>query len=75
MNKAVRIIALIMAILMGLSALGMIAMFVSAKTYDGTSVSASLSGAGTDADPYLIANGADLAYFAANPVDGASYSW
>lgn len=44
-----------------------------AEVYDGTSVSASLSGAGTEADPYLIANGADLAYFAANPVDGASY--
>ena len=73
MTKAVRIIALIMAILMGVSAIGMIAMYVAAETYDGTSVSASLSGAGTEADPYLISNGADLAYFAANPVDGASY--
>ena len=73
MNKTVRIIALIMALLMGLSAIGMIAMYVAAETYDGTSVSASLSGAGTDVDPYLIANGADLAYFAANPVEGASY--
>ena len=44
-----------------------------AEVYDGTSVSASLSGAGTEADPYLIANGADLAFFAQNPVDGASY--
>lgn len=73
MNKTVRIIALVLALLMGLSAIGMIAMYVAAETYDGTSVSASLSGAGTEADPYLIANGADLAYFAANPVDGASY--
>ena len=73
MTKAVRIIALIMAILMGASAIGMIAMYVAAETYDGTSISASLSGAGTEADPYLITNGADLAYFAANPVDGASY--
>lgn len=73
MSKTVRIIALVMALLMGLSAIGMIAMYVSAETYDGTSVSASLSGAGTESDPYLIANGADLAYFAANPVDGASY--
>ena len=44
-----------------------------AEVYDGTSVSASLSGAGTEADPYLIANGADLAFFAANAVAGASY--
>ncbi len=44
-----------------------------AEVYDGTSVSASLSGAGTEADPYLIANGADLAFFAANTVAGASY--
>lgn len=44
-----------------------------AEVYDGTSVSASLSGAGTEADPYLIANGADLAFFAANAVSGASY--
>lgn len=74
MTKTVRIIAAFMAILMGLSALAMVAMYVSAaEAYDGTSVSASLSGSGTDADPYLIANGADLAYFAANPVDGASY--
>ncbi len=73
MTKTVRIIAALMAILMGLSALAMVAVYVSAETYDGTSVSASLSGSGTEADPYLIANGADLAYFAANPVDGASY--
>lgn len=71
MNKAVRIIALIMAILMGVSAIGMIAMYVSAETFDGVNVSASASCMGTDADPYLIANGAELAYFAANPVDVA----
>ena len=74
MTKAVRIVALIMALLMGLSAIGMVAVYISAaEVYDGSSVSASLSGSGTEADPYLIANGADLAYFAANPVDGASY--
>lgn len=65
MSKTVRIIALIMAILMGLSALGMIAMYVSAKTYDGTSVSSSFVGSGTESDLYLIANGEDLAYLAA----------
>lgn len=74
MTKAARIVALALALLMGLSAIGMIAMYVSAaEIYDGSSVSASLSGSGTETDPYLIANGADLAYFAANPVDGASY--
>ena len=74
MTKTVRVVALVMALLMGLSAIGMIAMYVSAaEIYDGSSVSASLSGSGTEADPYLIANGADLAYFAANPIDGASY--
>ncbi len=74
MTKTVRIVALAMALLLGLSAIGMIAMYVSAaETYDGSSVSASLSGSGTETDPYLIANGADLAFFAQNPVDGASY--
>ncbi len=38
MSKAVRIIALIMAILLGLSALGMIAMYVAAETTDAVSV-------------------------------------
>ena len=33
-------------------------------TWDGTSVSTSLSGSGTEEDPYLIQSGADLAYFA-----------
>ena len=74
MTKTVRVVACILAVLMALSGLGMIALYISAaEVYDGTSVSASLSGAGTEADPYLIANGADLAYFAANKVDGASY--
>ena len=62
-------IALTAAMLLSLALVGVSA----AEVYDGSSVSASLSGAGTEADPYLIANGADLAFFAANPVDGASY--
>ena len=33
-------------------------------TWDGTSVSTSLSGSGTETDPYLIQSAADLAYFA-----------
>lgn len=65
-------ISLLLALVMSLSLVGVIGVSA-AEVYDGTSVSASLSGAGTEADPYLIANGADLAFFAANPVDGASY--
>ena len=37
MPKFVRIIAAILAILMGLSAIGMIAMYVSAESYDAVS--------------------------------------
>ena len=65
-------IALILALVMSLSLVGALGVSA-AEVYDGTSVSASLSGAGTEADPYLIANGADLAFFAANAVAGASY--
>ena len=35
------------------------------SVWDGTSVSASLSGTGTEADPFLIQSAADFAYFAA----------
>ena len=65
-------IAIILALVMSLSLVGVIGVSA-AEVYDGTSVSASLAGAGTEADPYLIANGADLAFFAANAVAGASY--
>ena len=65
-------LAIILALVMSLSLLGAFGASA-AEVYDGTSVSASLAGAGTEADPYLIANGADLAYFAANAVAGASY--
>ena len=61
--------AITAAMLLSLAVIGTSA----AEVYDGASVSASLSGSGTEADPYLIANGADLAYFASAPVDGASY--
>ena len=65
-------IALLLALVMSLSLVGVIGVSA-AEIYDGASVSASLSGAGTEADPYLIANGADLALFASAPVAGASY--
>jgi hypothetical protein len=60
MSKTVRIIALILALLMGLSAIGMIAMYVSAESYDGTSVAAILPAEGNESDSYVIANGVDL---------------
>ncbi len=44
------------------------------SVWDGTSVSTSLSGSGTQADPYLIQSAADFAYFAGviNAVEGAA---
>ena len=54
MNKFVRIIALIMAILMGLSAIGMIAMYVAAETYDSVSANLSIAYAGIEADAYVM---------------------
>ena len=44
------------------------------SVWDGTSVSASLAGSGTQADPYLIQSAADFAYFAGvlNAVEGAA---
>ncbi|MBR4910607.1 MAG: hypothetical protein IKZ47_04725, partial [Clostridia bacterium] len=44
-----------------------------ADTWDGTTA-ASLSGEGTEESPYLIATGADLAYFAAQVNGGNGYS-
>lgn len=64
MNKVVRIIALIMAILMGLSAIGMIAMYVAAEGYDGTSATLSVSVAEKCVYSNIIAKVADLAYSA-----------
>ena len=54
MNKFVRIVALIMAILMGLSAIGMIAMYVAAETYDSASANSSIAYAGIEADAYVM---------------------
>ncbi|MBR5922327.1 MAG: hypothetical protein IKZ59_00885, partial [Clostridia bacterium] len=44
------------------------------SVWDGSSVSASLSGSGTAADPYLIKNAADLKYFADSVNGGTDYS-
>jgi hypothetical protein len=66
MPKAVRIIALIMAILMGVSAIGMIAMYVSAESFEGVSASASISGTETENALCAIATVADLAFSASD---------
>ncbi len=65
-------LSILLALVMSLSLLGTFSVSAT-EVYDGKSVSSSLAGSGTEADPYLIANGADLAYFAANAVAGASY--
>ena len=44
-----------------------------ADVWDGTTVSTSLQGAGTEADPYLISSGADLAYVKSVVDAAASY--
>lgn len=67
MPKAVRIIALIMAILMGVSAIGMIAMYISAETCDGIGISASLSSMEKENESCVIATVTDLALFASAP--------
>lgn len=64
MNKVVRIIALIMAILMGLSAIGMIAMYVAAESLDSANTSASLAIAETELNSCKIAHNADSAILA-----------
>ncbi len=66
MTKVVRIIALIMAILMGLSAIGMIAMYVAAESFDSANTSASLAIADTEMNSCNVAHGADLAILAVN---------
>ena len=44
-----------------------------ADTWDGTAVSDSLAGSGTEEDPFIIATAADLAYFANQANTDASY--
>ena len=63
-----RILACVIALVTAISVFSAVAVFASDDTpvYDGTSVSESLQGEGTEASPYLIANGADLKYFEQN---------
>ena len=64
MPKVVRIIALIMAILMGLSAIGMIAMYVAAESLDSANTSVSLAIADTENNSCNVADNADSAILA-----------
>ena len=63
-----RILACVIALVTALSVFSAVAVFASDDTpvYDGTSISESLQGEGTEASPYLIQNGADLKYFEQN---------
>lgn len=58
-----KIISTILMLAMILSLAAVLTVSTSAA-WDGTSVSTELKGAGTEADPYLIENGADLAFLA-----------
>ena len=64
MPKVVRIIALIMAILLGLSAIGMIAMYVAAESLDSANTSASLAIADAENNSCNVADNADSAILA-----------
>ena len=66
--KKIITIALIAAMM-----LSMIVVGTSAAAWDGTSVSASLKGEGTEASPYLVESAADLAFLAKSVNDGTSY--
>ena len=59
--------AIFIASVLALSLIPAAALTASAApaVYDGTTVSSSLAGEGTEAAPFIIANGADLAFFAA----------
>ena len=66
MTKVVRIIALIMAILMGLSAIGMIAMYVAAESFDSANTSTSLAIADAEINSCNVTHNADPAILPAN---------
>ena len=63
-----RVLSCAIALVMAISMFGIVAVFAGDDTpvYDGTSISESLQGEGTEASPYLIQNGADLKYFEQN---------
>lgn len=53
--------------------LSMIVVSTSAEAWDGTTVSAALTGEGTAEKPYLVATAADLAFLAKSVNEGTSY--
>ena len=54
--------------------LTMIVVGTSAAAWDGTSVSTSLKGEGTEASPYLVESAADLAFLAKSVNEGTNYA-
>ncbi|MBO7519373.1 MAG: hypothetical protein J6T73_01220, partial [Clostridia bacterium] len=74
MTKKNRIISALVALaVLATSLFCGVSIFAAADVWDG-SVSASLEGSGTAAEPYLIRNAADFAYFANQSRGGNNYS-
>ena len=55
-------LTLLLCLALVLSSLCIIPVAAATEVWDGETVSTSLSGSGTEEDPYLIQNGADLAF-------------
>ncbi len=71
-----KMIAACLALLILLSAVPIAALADDGETlvgWDGTIAEAYESGSGTEDDPYIIVNGAQLAYFASNVENGTTY--
>ena len=72
-KKFEKLLAVVIAVCM-FAAMMSLPAFTFADTWDGSAVSEALDGEGTEESPYLIATGADLAYFAAQVNGGNGYS-
>lgn len=72
MKHTTKVLALFLSLIMMLSVatIGSFAAEATTSTWDGVAVSSSLSGTGTEDDPYLISSAADLAYLAKAVNDG-----
>ena len=68
-----KLLAIVISVCM-LVSLAVLPAVAAISVWDGTSASASLSGSGTAADPYLIKSAADLKYFADSVNSGTDYS-
>ncbi|MCQ2478142.1 MAG: hypothetical protein MJ091_02830, partial [Clostridia bacterium] len=76
MKNSKRVLSLVLSFALILGTIGSSFIFANATAsgvWDGN-MSASLSGTGTETDPYLIQNSADLAYFASSVNGGNDYA-